>query len=233
MDSDWDRWEKMNCDDMPWLVLQVADSAFPIGGFAHSNGLESAMKWGELAGEQRLQRFFRDSLMQVARSCLPMVRATHRGDDFSKVDWLCDRFLNNHVSNRASRRQGQALINTACCVFPFSDLSGRRRMIRQEGLPCHLAPAFGWVLATLTVDEKETLRLFLFMTLRSLISSAVRLSLVGPLRGQAIQYELNSYLQTVLERCREIPLAEVVQTAPVIDILQATHDRLYSRLFQS
>ena len=218
---------------MSWLVLQVADSAFPIGGFAHSNGLESAMKWGELAGDQVLQQFFRDSLVQVARSCLPMIRATHRGDCLSKVDWLCDRFLNNHVANRASRRQGQALVNTACCVFPFPDLSERRRVIRQEDLPCHLAPAFGWVLATLLVNEEATLRLFLFMTLRSLVSSAVRLSLVGPLRGQAIQYELNSYLEEVLERCREIPLAEVVQTAPVIDILQATHDRLYSRLFQS
>ena len=218
---------------MSWLVLQVADSAFPIGGFAHSNGLESAMKWGELVGDQGLQQFFRDSLVQVARSCFPMVRATHRGDCLSKVDWLCDRFLNNHVANRASRRQGQALVNTAYCVFPFPDLSDRRRVIRQEDLPCHLAPAFGWVLATLLVNEEATLRLFLFMTLRSLISSAIRLGLVGPLRGQAIQYELNSYLEEVLERCREIPLEEVVQTAPVIDILQATHDRLYSRLFQS
>ena len=220
-------------DRTPLLILQIADSAFPIGGFAHSNGLESAMKWGELNGDDELQRFFRDSLMQAARGSLPMVQATHRGDSLSKVDWLCDRFLNNHVANRASRRQGQALINTACCVFPFSSLARRRLLIRQGNLPCHMAPAFGWILSTLSVSEEETCRLFLFMTLRSLVSSAVRLSLVGPLRGHAIQYELNSHVEYVLERCTESTLENIVQTAPVIDILQATHDRLYSRLFQS
>ena len=62
-------------DSISLLVLQVADSAFPIGGFAHSNGLESAMKWGDLGGDDKLQQFFRDSLMQVGRGSLPMVQA--------------------------------------------------------------------------------------------------------------------------------------------------------------
>jgi len=220
-------------DSISLLVLQVADSAFPIGGFAHSNGLESAMKWGDLGGDDKLQQFFRDSLMQVGRGSLPMVQAAHRGDSFSEVDWLCDRFLNNHVANRASRRQGQALVNTACCVFPFSALARRRLFIRQQKLPCHMAPTFGWVLAFIEVNEEETLRLFLFMALRSLVSSAIRLSLVGPLRGQSIQYEFTSYVEHVLERCRGTAVDNIVQTSPVIDVLQATHDRLYSRLFQS
>lgn len=223
----------MAYDSTSFLVLQVADSAFPIGGFAHSNGLESAMKWGELGGDCDLQRFFRDSLLQVGRGSLPIVQAAHRGHSFAELDRLCDRFLNNHVANRASRRQGQALLNTAYCVFPFSDLARMRLFIRGQNLPCHMAPAFGWVLSTVQVNEEETLRLFLFMTLRSLVSSAVRLGLVGPLRGQSIQYELSPYVEQVLERCAGASTDDIVQTSPVIDVLQATHDRVYSRLFQS
>ena len=30
-----------------------------------------------------------------------------------------------------------------------------------------------------------------------------------------------------------LPLTDVAQTAPIVDLVQGTHDRLYSRLFQS
>ena len=32
----------------PWRVLQLADSGFPTGGFAHSGGLESAVQHGSV-----------------------------------------------------------------------------------------------------------------------------------------------------------------------------------------
>jgi urease accessory protein len=34
--------------DEDWLLWQLADSAFPTGGFAHSGGLEAAWQHGEI-----------------------------------------------------------------------------------------------------------------------------------------------------------------------------------------
>ena len=71
------------------------------------------------------------------------------------------------------------------------------------------------------------------MSLRSLISSAVRLNVVGPLQGQATQHMLSVYAEEMAERYGDLDLEQIAQIAPVVDLLQATHDRIYSKLFQS
>ena len=49
-----------------WLIWQLADSAFPCGGFAHSGGLEAALAWGEVDDDPALLDFARNALQQVA-----------------------------------------------------------------------------------------------------------------------------------------------------------------------
>ena len=215
------------------LLLQISDSGFPVGGFAHSNGLESAMKWGTVADAATLERFVGDALTQVAYGSLPLVRAAHREEEFCKLDQICDSFLNSHVANRASRRQGQAFLNTVDKVFACNKIRILSEVIQAERLPCHYAPVFGRCLACLNGDQRETLQLFLFMTLRSLISSAIRLGIVGPMYGHAIQHEFSSLVTDLVDDFANSEVAETCQTAPLIELMQATHDRVYSRLFQS
>src|SRR6267142_5017999 len=57
-----------------WLLLQLADSAFPTGGFAHFAGLEAAMH----AGTVELDGFAREALWQAGHGSLPLVTAAHR-----------------------------------------------------------------------------------------------------------------------------------------------------------
>ena len=59
------------------LLLQLADSAFPTGGFAHSSGLEAAAQLGEIKGPSGLERFLLHNLEGAGAGALPMVTATH------------------------------------------------------------------------------------------------------------------------------------------------------------
>ena len=66
-----------------------------------------------------------------------------------------------------------------------------------------------------------------------MLAAAVRLGIAGSYEAQRLQYEVGPWLDQMLEECRDLGPEDVCQTAPVLDLLQAGHDRLYSRLFQS
>jgi urease accessory protein len=92
---------------------------------------------------------------------------------------------------------------------------------------------FGAVLSALEVDLSETQRAFLFMTTRGIASAAVRLGLIGAYEAQELQSVLAPQIEWTIQRCGALGPNDIAQTAPLIDLCQSTHDRLYSRLFQS
>ena len=73
----------------------------------------------------------------------------------------------------------------------------------------------------------------LFMCLRTLVGSAVRLGIVGPMAAQKLQILISPEAEAVANHCADIQVAEAAQTVPLLDVLQGAHDRLYSRLFQT
>ncbi len=217
-----------------WLLWQLADSAFPTGGFGHSAGLEAAWQHHEVRGGEALTEYLGIALRQLAHAAMPFVAAAFRTERcYEEVDSWCDAFLSNDVTNRASRAQGQSLLASAEKIFQVTELSGFRTFTQIENLPCHLAPVLGRVASILKLQECATARLFVFMQLRGWISAAVRLNMIGPLEGQRIQHRLGPAADAVAQRFGEVPLEAASQMAPLLDLWQGTQPRLYSRLFQS
>jgi len=217
-----------------WRILQLADSAFPAGGFAHSAGLEAAVHLGEVRNADRLDAHVRGYLWNVGGASLPFVAAAH--DDPSAVDELdtrIDATLTGHVANRASRTQGRAFVATCAQVFDDPAIAALAARAREPGVPAHFAPAFGAALCALGVERRETLALYLFLALRSVTSAAVRIGVVGPHEAQRLQRSHDPTLDAILGECEGLRPAAAATVSPLVDIVGATHDRLYTRLFQS
>lgn len=220
---------------MSWLVWQLGDSAFPVGGFAHSAGLEAAVQLGEVEDPEALRRFLRDALWQAGHGSLPLVGAAHREPErLAELDALCDAFLTGAVANRASRTQGRALLSTCARAFASgADIDALAERCKTQRLCMHHAPLWGAMTGMLGIPQKEAGQLFLHLTLRGLLSAAIRLGLLGPLQAQHEQFQLHATLDAVYERCAGIAAWDLAQTAPLVELFQSAHDRLYSRLFLS
>ncbi len=218
----------------PWLLWQLTDSAFPAGGFAHSSGLETAAQLGEIRTEGELERIVREGLDQAGHTTLPLMSDAYRlPARLPELATLIEATLTNHVARRASLAQGSALLSSSVSAFERQTLRALRQRLLMDAVPQHYAPLFGVVSRELDVLLDEAQRAWLFIHLRGAISSAVRLGLVGPLAGQALQHRLGPVADDVLKRCAILGSRDVAQTAPLLDLYQGHHDRLYSRLFSS
>ena len=227
-----------------WLIWQLADSGYPSGGFAHSGGLEAAWQSGEVPDDAALRQFVGGVVLQAGHALLPLASAAWRDPGrLEELDALSDAFLINAVANRASRAQGRAFLASCVRVYaadgelridagrprvPMLDLEARAR-----ALHAHYAPIAGAVFRALDVPLPTAQRLLLHVAARGVLAAAVRLGIVGPYRAQTMQWDAAAQLDAVLERCRHLDDREIAQTAPIADVLQGAHDRLYSRLFQS
>ncbi len=116
-------------------------------------------------------------------------------------------------------------------IFDSAPLAGLNAVARASH--GHFAPVFGAGMALLGLKRAEIGRLFLFICLRGWISAAVRLGLVGPIEGQKIQAQLSHRVSRLAAAAGRLSIDDAAQTAPLLEMLQGGHDRIYSRLFQS
>lgn len=220
--------------DQNWIAWQLADSAFPSGGFAHSLGIEALQAHGLINDDRDLFTASRTILRQQTRACLPMLRATHlQANRFVEIDLFCDAVTTNHIARQASCAQGRAFLRAASEAFSSPAIERLEDRTRTGCSPGHLPPVFGVVGHSLNLTLHETAELFTFLTLRGLMSAAVRLGLTGPLQAQSVISRLIPDARSACDRGLALELNDVAETSPILGLAQANQGRLYSRLFQS
>ncbi|CAN7975343.1 unnamed protein product [Ixodes persulcatus] len=218
-------------------LLQISDSAFPTGSFAHSGGFEAAGQRGFIDSADKVEQFLVASLENVGSFMTPFMREAYQQwtnpEVIRSLDCKLSASLTNHVASRASIQQGRSLIQTACATYAAPQLVSLQDQIYDEELNGHQAVMYGVLCGFLGIPETQAAISFLFGTLRTMVASAVRLGTTGTLEGQRIQYKLQARIPDIVERNRERTPCTACNTFPLVDLMQNSHDLLFSRMFYS
>lgn len=203
-------------------LTQWLSPAFPVGAFAYSHGIETAIHEGWIADAGGLEDWLRDCLSDGSgRADAIWMRLAHAADDPLEIDANARSFAIAEERLREAERQGAAFVGTVNAVWGMA-------------LPDMLLPvAVGRAAKLAELDIDATAALFLQAFVANLTSSAVRLSPIGQTAGQKVIRNLQPLCLQIAEDTKNADMTEVFGNAFLSDISAMAHETLEPRLFQS
>ncbi len=221
-------------DWLPWL-LQVNDSQFPSGAYAHSSGLEELVQRGLVANPEALEAFLhRQVIPGLLAFEIPYLARTHAAAVAG--DWAALRALDEELDawkpaaelRAASRQIGSRRLSLVQKLDAEPAVAG----YAASGAPCHHLVACALELRALPVGAAACA--FSLQAVSGYAISAMKLMRLGQERCQLIIRGAMLAVAPRLEAAVALPDgARIGWFNPLLEIASMRHARANERLFIS
>lgn len=235
----------MQLTELTWLrLLQLADSALPIGAIAHSFGLETLVADEDL-DVPHLSSFLQEYLAEAGTLESIFCRrgyhlVTLTPPDTFEEQWLA---LNARLSALKTAREsrvasatlGRRFLQLVQTLEELPLLQKALQASKAARADIHYSVAFGLISGLLAVDETASVLAYLQQSILGLVYACQRLMPLGQSQASKIVWQLKPVLITIAERSEaaaQSPEDTAVFT-PLLDIGSMRHSTLPTRLFIS
>lgn len=220
-------------------LLQLSDSALPVGGFSFSNTLESAVACGVVSDAPSLEEYVRAALRVASTTDCVAARVAYEESLMGRLDMAvrADEELLLRKLNAEQRqmtlRMGRKLAELAEGVIGAELLVRWLAMIRSGEVSGTYAVTQGVVFAASGVGQRELYSSMLYGTASMMLNAALRLMRLTHHSTQQILYRLWEDVEPLYEHSSGLDLEDMYGFALQIDLLSSLHERGRSRMFMN
>jgi urease accessory protein len=218
-------------------LLQLSDSLFPIGSFAHSDGLEHAAASGRVTNPRELRGWLDAQLagpLSTADGCGVSRALGHwHAERWAALDELDDDLYAlrpSSASREAARSMGTRLLKTWTWARPDQAIAAFLESRGARGVT--LPVAFAIVCAASGVSDAAALEAFLYTRLAGWVSAAMRLMPLGQSDAHRVLAEVLQGVPALATAILASPSAPGM-FAPALDVAAMSQQYQRSRLFRS
>jgi urease accessory protein len=230
---------------MPFLwLLQLSDTALPIGGLNHSFGLETLAAEESLSADG-LEAFLSAYLEEIGSFEIHFCGAAYRLGIAGRDRFPVEQWLDLNVqfsasklareSRSASATLGRRFLRLVNGLVESPILATAIAAAQETETEIHHSAAFGLAGAALGIDEESTLLAYSHQSLANLISSSQRLLPLGQTQATRMLWKLKPLLAELVRRAQEndFDVNQATCFAPLVEVGSMRHPTLPTRLFIS
>ena len=228
----------MNEPPLPLLrLLQIADSSFPVGGYAYSHGLEWLVAERRVVDEPGLSEFLETFLAQtVRRHWLPAAAGAFRANTpalLSRIDVLFDASIVPEPERRSGRAMGRQLHQLLRANRGLSSSRFPLTAFPTADCPSQYAIVFAAVARAFAIEEEAVLAALGHSLVSSVTQAAVRLGVIGAHASARLVTQSLPTLARAASDVSATPRPRFGSFAPTLELASMLQPSLKFRMFAS
>lgn len=213
--------------------IHFADSAWPVGSFAYSSGLEAMTKFGQLGSISDLERYLDSSLDQWLHFDIQILYSLFSEKEFVEAMELYHISTRTPSIRKAAETQGRTWMRLLEVTHREVDIEEIKTLFRQHQIKPYFIGVYALVMKALNYNVEETSDLYLYTLQRDQISAAIRLGLLGPSSAHAMLSHSLKKISYKYNKTKTYHYTQAMRILPVSDVAQIAHANLYSKLFRN